>query len=602
MLRKLLFAAALLLPGAALAQPACTTLAPTAVACQAPAVNPQLSDILLGQQATGPTRLNETVRFPLSTVVGVDHTLSPVTGNNITQTLGTWESYLAGVSDPNPVVFGKSLSAGGATGYGSWQMTPIQTSTSPTNGPSEVVGSQVANQVTVGWSGGTNGTVIAPDIDATIITGAPTNYIWDHLNSLQYSGTGGYAQHVAGYNQTRRNTYATGGASNNPQLWAGVMEVGDFTGQASVNTNSELSTEFDVNAANLDNGSAYQTRTNLSVIARVPAAYSTSFPQGCLSTSAYPCFGTMNGQVGIFAQNGMVDNEVISFGGPFINAVWDSRYAGSAAKGPATATPTPIGGSFAATITSTVTSSTTIPVSDVLFYTRDTLGRDINYNGTTLPISFSDGQTATVTGYTVTSFGATPAGTLTISAAQSHASGVKVYNTSSNAIWLGTGQGIALDDNGATTITSNGSVVTITGNLVVSNGEDVGATGIMIGSNAVIGVDANQLVLTFSLPIRAPGYALSALPSVTSGNEGSIVFCNDCTNLDETSGNATGALVTLNTDNTWRTQWGQVATTSTPTLTIAGGITVGTTPGVSCAANTVSLTTLTVINGIVTHC
>jgi hypothetical protein len=49
------------------AQPTCNpSVAPNAVACQAQAVSPQPTDIVLGQQATGPSRANQTVKISLS--------------------------------------------------------------------------------------------------------------------------------------------------------------------------------------------------------------------------------------------------------------------------------------------------------------------------------------------------------------------------------------------------------------------------------------------------------------------------------------------------------------------------------------------------------
>jgi len=54
----------------ALAQPVCTTAAPNAIACQPPASNLQPTDVLLGQQAQGPDRANQTVRVPVSELGG----------------------------------------------------------------------------------------------------------------------------------------------------------------------------------------------------------------------------------------------------------------------------------------------------------------------------------------------------------------------------------------------------------------------------------------------------------------------------------------------------------------------------------------------------
>lgn len=65
-MKNIPFAAFLFLPVAAFAQPACTPQAPGAPACQSQAVTPQATDIVFGQQATGPQRQNQTVKFSLS--------------------------------------------------------------------------------------------------------------------------------------------------------------------------------------------------------------------------------------------------------------------------------------------------------------------------------------------------------------------------------------------------------------------------------------------------------------------------------------------------------------------------------------------------------
>ena len=49
--------------------------------------------------------------FTMSQLLAMDHSSSVVTGNSVTNTLGTWESYLAGVSNPNPIVFGGMVTA-----------------------------------------------------------------------------------------------------------------------------------------------------------------------------------------------------------------------------------------------------------------------------------------------------------------------------------------------------------------------------------------------------------------------------------------------------------------------------------------------------------
>lgn len=79
---RALFVLFLLFSLPALAQPACTTAAPNAIACQSQAVGLQSTDIVLGQQATGPARSNQTVKITLSQI-GV-YASSATLGPNIT--------------------------------------------------------------------------------------------------------------------------------------------------------------------------------------------------------------------------------------------------------------------------------------------------------------------------------------------------------------------------------------------------------------------------------------------------------------------------------------------------------------------------------------
>ena len=72
--------------------PNCTPSAPNAVACQAPASNLQQTDVLLGQQATGPGRLNQTVKVMPSQIIGLDHAAAPVTAVGTTTTIADWLS------------------------------------------------------------------------------------------------------------------------------------------------------------------------------------------------------------------------------------------------------------------------------------------------------------------------------------------------------------------------------------------------------------------------------------------------------------------------------------------------------------------------------
>ena len=55
--------------GSAIAQPVCFPSAPSAIACQSPALNPQLTDMVLGQQSNGPLRTNQTVKISLQQIL-----------------------------------------------------------------------------------------------------------------------------------------------------------------------------------------------------------------------------------------------------------------------------------------------------------------------------------------------------------------------------------------------------------------------------------------------------------------------------------------------------------------------------------------------------
>lgn len=429
----------------------------------------------------------------------------------------------------------------------------------PTNGPAGiVVGSQIANSLTAGWSGGTYGTVVANHVDYANITGAPNNFLWDHLSALSYSGTGGTGQHVADYAQAVRHTFSAGGAASNPQVWGAVAESDDFTGQKSSLTNAQLSEEFDLTASNVDDAGNRQSQS----IVLWP-------------WSGGPGYAGFNGGIGITANAGAYPNHAFGFGGDYVNAIIDFRYASSAAKG-AGGLNVPI----SVTTTAPITASATIPVSNVMPFTVDVYGRDINKTPSSGNITFGDGQGSIVTAYTITGTGPTPAGTLTVANPITVASGVAVYNQS-NAIWLPTGQAIALDTTGATTIGSDGTTITATGNETVTGTLTAGAVtvggllkvpnGIQIGTNSgsTINTNGGNLVVAINLPARVPGYAAASLPAVTSANQGTIAFCNNCFNQNETV--ASGVIVTQDINGAWLTPWGQVATAAAtaPSLVVS---------------------------------
>jgi len=96
------------------AQPSCTLQAPTAVACQAPAVNLQPTDVLLGQQANGPNRPNQNVQVPVSSLLGQGANL---TAPNIFTAPNTFA--VGSISGPWTTSTRPSSPSTGTTGYNS---------------------------------------------------------------------------------------------------------------------------------------------------------------------------------------------------------------------------------------------------------------------------------------------------------------------------------------------------------------------------------------------------------------------------------------------------------------------------------------------------
>lgn len=89
----------------------------------------------------------------------------------------------------------------------------------------------------------------------TEITEAPTYGFWGILSQMSYNGsgtTGGNGGHVPVYGQGVRGNYNAGGAPNNPQIWGGVFESHDTTGQPSSATNAQVGAEVDLICNGLD--------------------------------------------------------------------------------------------------------------------------------------------------------------------------------------------------------------------------------------------------------------------------------------------------------------------------------------------------------------
>lgn len=393
------------------------------------------------------------------TLTGGSLTAANATGNSITNTLGTWASYLAGVPIPNP------MTVGDPSTFGHLTITPINPAVIPST-------PQVVNFIQATSSGG-SGVKNAME-NQVVITGAPTAFWWVNLNQLTYNGTGGgSAQHVAGYDQTLRNIFSSGGAANNANLWAHVSEMDDFTGQPSSATNNTLAEELDIRGNNVDNAN---NRQGISMVA-VPA------------TTGFYEVGRI---IGLTVNPGAYVKTIIGGAGSYTDAILDLRNFVPYAKGQ-----TSVSGQTYATVTAPVSSSTTVPVSNVIPFTSTVFGADLNLNpGNQNTIQFSDGQIAAVTSYAITGSGASPAGTLTLLSPITVASAVQVYNNS-NAIWLATGQTIAFDSVGFTSISSDATTITSNANFAVTG------------------------------TLKLKTYTVSLLPTCNSGANGSMAAVSD---------------------------------------------------------------------------
>ena len=310
-------------------------------------------------------------------------------------------------------------------------VTPLSQNTMPSV-------NQVDNSLSIGVTGGTDGSVHSADHNLITLYGAPNANFWTVLDGMTFSGSGGTGQHLAHYDQTLR--YGIG-----PQLWAAAAEMTDFTNKPSSQTGANLTYEMDLTGHQLDDA---ESRQVLSGVIR-PATDSTTFVE---ATAGYNL--TVN--AGAYARH------FYSGGGAYTSSAIDLRYAAPFNLGA-----TSLSGVTFPVTTAVVSNSVTVPVSNVMPFTSDTFGRELNSNHSTNTV-YINGAAYTEVGYAVTGTGPTPAGTLTLSTAVTlSTSGVQVANTSA-AIWLATGQPINLDTNGATGITSNGSTVTVKGTLAAA--------------------------------------------------------------------------------------------------------------------------------------
>jgi hypothetical protein len=318
---------------------------------------------------------------------------------------------------------------------------------------------QLDNSLSIDVTGGTRGSVSAAGHNLITLYGAPDSNFWTALDGLTFSGSGGSGEHVAHYDQTLR--YGTG-----PSLWAAIAEMTDFTGKPSSQTGANLTYEMDLNGHQLDDA---EKRTILSGVIN-PAADNNGF------------FEASNGYT-LTVDPGAYARTMYRGGGAYTNAAIDLRYAAPFNLGA-----TSLSGVTFPTTTAAVKNSVTVPVSNVMPFTSDTWGRELNgVQGGSQARVYIGGVAYTQVGYAVTGTGPTPAGTITLSGPVTLAPNMQVAN-SSGAIWLSAGQPINLDAVGATSITSDGSTVTVNGKLAaaMAGGASCAATQINPSTMTVV--------------------------------------------------------------------------------------------------------------------
>ena len=357
-----------------------------------------------------------TVIGPATSTVGACATWANTTGSLLASTpcsSGGGGGGGAALDVANTWTALQTFNAGLASGS-NFRVVPLATSVAPSSGLT-----QVLNTYTAAGVGG-SGVASVAHTDMTI-TGAPNGQWWLGLDTLNFAGTGGTGAHVARYAQTIRTAYAaTGGSSNNPELWAGVSESDDFTGTDSSKTNSQLAHEFDITGHGVDDADHRQGI----VIVVAPAHDNANYYESKIAEA-------------IQVSPGATAKYMLQLAGPYNTAAIDLRSTNE--SGPYSLN--------LPTITANVTASTTIPVSNILPFLNDRFSRTFVGHAFTAPIYFGDGTQAVQTGYTITGTGSTPTGTITLASAVTKASGMTVANASAG-IWLRSGQTISLDNFG----------------------------------------------------------------------------------------------------------------------------------------------------------
>ena len=167
----------LLFTSGAFAQPACTSQAPNAPACQSSATNFLPTDILLGQQATGPNRINQTVKVTPGNL--------QVTANGATQTLGSlavpaYFSQVTCAGSDVAAALQADMNTAAAAGYGRYWLPKAQCIVSGANLTIPAGMSVVGNAFAVGYQNN-NAYTTAP---YTILLNSARNIIFSSNSGL----------------------------------------------------------------------------------------------------------------------------------------------------------------------------------------------------------------------------------------------------------------------------------------------------------------------------------------------------------------------------------------------------------------------------------
>jgi hypothetical protein len=467
----------------ALAQPVCNgATGPTAstLPCFDQAVNPQPTDLLFGTQATGPTRTNQSVKVSLSQVIGMDHSNAPVTSatSGVTDTLASWTGYLTGNSLPYTMsMYGATITRG--SGYNSIILTPAANS-----GYSSTPAVDVPWDVTDTGSGA----VVYNAIRAYgTVRGAGQAYAWPILGVVDYVGSGNHGQLVPIYGQgIRRAAPAVGGASTNPQIWGGVFEARDHTNTGSSSSNALISIESDLRVNNVD--SANNRQGVIQVLSSVSGA-GVGVP-----AEASRAYGSTTGTYSQW-------KKIYDASGNYQTAAIDTRSAqdnGNASGGRPTV------------VNTLGAPSQTIDVSNVMPFTSDWFGRDVN-SGFAVAITVN-GVTYTQDAYTITGNG--PAGTLhfTTNVTTTDGTAGNPVRNASHTVWLGSGQDIAFSSLGGDRVFYDSSV----NSLVYQQGS----------TRALL---ANSAAITASVPLKLRRYTVGTLPTCNSNMENAMAVVSDAT-------------------------------------------------------------------------